>query len=320
MGRYVLRRLIISIPVLFAISVATYALLSFAPGDPVTALLSPQSIATLGPEWVERRRAALGLNDPLPVRYVLWLKEVATGNLGYSYRDGAPVTQVIGDRIWPTLKLMSTVVVLSLLIGIPLGVISAIKQYSWIDYLSAMFGFGAVSIPSFFLGMGLIYIFALKLHWLPIAGMNTVGERPTFIDSVRHLVLPTLALGLAQAAPLIRYTRSSMLESIRQDYVQVARAKGLSERTVMIRHALRNVLIPLVTVVALDLPILFGGTVIIEQIFAWPGMGQLAIQAVLGRDYPVIMGITLIGAAMIVLSNLLADVVYALIDPRIKYS
>ena len=320
MGRLLLRRLIISIPVLFGISVATYALVSFAPGDPVTALLSPQSIATLGPEWVERRRAALGLNDPLPVRYVLWLKEVAKGNLGYSYRDGAPVTQLIGDRIWPTLKLMSMVVVLSLLIGIPLGVISAIKQYSWIDYLSAMFGFGAVSIPSFFLGMGLIYIFALKLHWLPIAGMNTIGEPPTFIDSVRHLVLPTLALGLAQAAPLIRYTRSSMLESIRQDYVQVARAKGLSERTVMIRHALRNVLIPLVTVVALDLPILFGGTVIIEQIFAWPGMGQLAIQAVLGRDYPVIMGITLIGAAMIVLSNLLADVVYALIDPRIKYS
>jgi peptide/nickel transport system permease protein len=320
MGRYLLRRLLISIPVLFGISIATYAFLSFAPGDPVTALLSPQSIATLGPDWVEQRREALGLNDPLPVRYGLWLKEMAKGNLGYSYRDGEPVSELILNRVGATVKLMTMVVLLSLLIGIPLGIISAIKQYSWIDYLGAIFGFGAVSVPSFFLALGLIYIFALKLKWLPVSGMNTVGQNPTFTDSIRHLILPTLALGLAQAAPLIRYTRSSMLESIKQDYVQVARAKGLSERTVMIRHALRNVLIPLVTVVALDLPILFGGTVIVEQIFAWPGMGQLAITATIGRDYPVIMGITLIGAAMIVASNLLADLIYALVDPRIKYS
>ncbi|MCC6705120.1 MAG: ABC transporter permease [Thermomicrobiales bacterium] len=320
MGRYLLRRILISIPVLFGISIATYAFLNFAPGDPVTAMLNPQSMATLGPDWVDQRREALGLNDPVYVRYGKWLGQVAQGNLGYSYRDGQPVTHLIGERVWPTVKLMSMVVLLSIVIGIPLGVLAAIKQYSWIDYLSAVFGFGAVSVPSFFLALGLIYIFALKLQWLPVAGMNTVGQTPTFTDSLRHLVLPTIALGLAQAAPLIRYTRSSMLESIKQDYVQVARAKGLSERVVMLRHALRNVLIPLVTVIALDLPILFGGTVIVEQIFAWPGMGQLAITAVLGRDYPVIMGITLIGAAMIVACNLLADFIYALVDPRIKYS
>ena len=198
--------------------------------------------------------------------------------------------------------------------------LSAIKQYSLLDYAAAVFGFAAVSVPSFFLGLALIYVFALRLDWLPTAGMNTVGAVPTFRDSAHHLVLPAVVLGLAQAAPLIRYARSSMLESIRQDYVAVARAKGLAERVVMVRHALRNVLIPLVTVVALELPALFGGTIIIEQIFAWPGMGTLAVTAVFARDYPVIMGITLFGAVMIVVSNLLADVLYAVVDPRIRYS
>jgi peptide/nickel transport system permease protein len=319
MTRYILRRVAISIPVLLGISVATYLFLVLAPGDPLTAMLNPEQIASLGPDWVERRREAMGLNDPFPVRYGKWLSEVVQGNLGYSYRGGQPVAEMIAERIGPTLRLMATVLVFAIALGVPLGVLSALRQYSWLDNVITLLGFAAVSVPSFFLALGLIYVFALKLRWLPTVGMNSVGLPPTFSDSVSHLFLPVLALGLAQAAPLIRYVRSSMLESIHQDYVSVARAKGLSEPTVMLRHALRNVLIPLVTIVAIEVPGLFGGTVIVEQIFAWPGMGTLAITSVFGRDYPVIMGITLIGAVMIVISNLLADILYAVIDPRIRY-
>ncbi|MGE3798538.1 MAG: ABC transporter permease, partial [Thermomicrobiales bacterium] len=191
---------------------------------------------------------------------------------------------------------------------------------SLIDYLVTIFGFATISIPAFFLALAAIYVFAIKLQWLPLAGMSTLGQPPTFIDSVKHLILPATVLGLGQAAPLIRYTRSSMLETIRQDYVRVARAKGLSERAVITRHALRNALIPLVTVIALTLPQLLGGTVIIEQIFSWPGMGSLAIKAVRGRDYPTIMAINMIGAVAILISSLIADIVYAWIDPRISYN
>jgi peptide/nickel transport system permease protein len=320
MGRYILRRLVINIPVLIGITIITYIIVSMAPGDPVTALLDPEQAAALGPGWVEQQREQLGLNDPIPVRYALWLKEAVQGNLGYSYNDRQPILDKIGDRVWPTVKLMLTVELLALAIALPIGVLSAVKQYSWIDYAATIFGFAAISIPSFFLALGAIYLISIRLGWLPTAGMSTIGQEPTFIDSLKHLILPASVLGLSQAAPLIRYTRSSMLETVRQDYVRVARAKGLGERQVLVRHALRNAWIPLVTIVALDLPRLLGGTVIIEQVFAWPGMGTLAISAVRGRDYPVIMAINLISAIMILASNLLADIVYAAIDPRIKYS
>jgi peptide/nickel transport system permease protein len=320
MGRYLLRRLVIAIPILFGISLATFALGNFAPGDPVTAMLDPKQMANLGPEWIEQRKEALGLNKPMPVRYLFWLKELAQGNLGYSYQDGQPVLHKISERVWPTFLLMSTVLVMANLIGIPLGLIAAVKQYSFFDYAASGLGFAAISVPSFFLGLGFIYIFAVQLRWLPTSGMHSVGGSPSFTDSLEHIILPAATLGLAQAAPLIRYARASMLESIHQDYITVARAKGLSERSVMFRHALRNVLNPLVTIIALDLPALLGGTVIIEQIFAWPGMGSLAVSSVFGRDYPVIMGITLIGAVTVVASNLLADLIYAVVDPRIKYS
>ena len=320
MGRYLLRRLIIAIPILFGISVATFTLGNIAPGDPVTAMLDPKQMANLGPEWIAQRKEALGLNKPAPVRYVIWLKELARGNMGYSYQDGQPVWGKISERIGPTLLLMSTVLILANLIGIPLGLLAAMKQYSVFDYSASFIGFAAVSIPSFFLGLGFIYIFSVQLRWLPTAGMHSVGVDASLRDSIEHIILPAATLSLAQAAPLIRYSRASMLESIHQDYITVARAKGLSERTVMLRHALRNVLNPLVTIVALDLPALLGGTVIIEQIFAWPGMGTLAVSSVFGRDYPVIMGITLLGAVTVVASNLLADLIYAVVDPRIKYS
>ncbi|MEA2596042.1 MAG: peptide/nickel transport system permease protein [Thermomicrobiales bacterium] len=320
MGRYLLRRLIISIPVLFGITLVTYFIVNLAPGDPVSAMIDPEQISALGPGWLEQQKHALGLDRPLPIRYLLWLKEAAQGNLGFSYTDRQPIADKIVERVWPTLKLMLTVQVLALAIAVPIGVLSAVKQYSWIDYLATIFGFTTISIPAFFLALATIYVFAVKLRWLPTAGMATIGQPPSLVDALKHLILPAVVLGLGQAAPLIRYTRSSMLETVRQDYVRVARAKGLTERVVVYGHALRNALIPLVTVIALNLPQLLGGTVIIEQIFAWPGMGTLAITAVRGRDYPTIMAINLIGAVAIVVSNLIADVVYAWIDPRIKYS
>ncbi|MGN6757256.1 MAG: ABC transporter permease [Thermomicrobiales bacterium] len=320
MGRYLLTRVLINIPVLIGITLATYFIINLAPGDPVTAMVSPETVALLGPDYLQQQREQLGLNKPLPVRYVLWLKEIAKGNLGFSLTDRQPIAGKIAERLGPTLKLMGAALLIGIAVAIPLGILSALRQYSFLDYVATGAAFGAISIPSFFLALGAIFIFALKLGWLPVAGMTTVGQPGSFLDSLKHLVLPACILGLGEAAPLIRYTRSSMLEVIRQDYVTTARAKGLRERAVIYRHALRNALIPLVTVVALGLPRLLGGTVIIETVFAWPGMGLLAITAVRGRDYPVIMAINLISAVMIVVSNLLADVIYAVIDPRIKYT
>ncbi len=320
MGQYLLRRLLLSIPVLLGITIATYAIINLAPGDPVSAMISPEAASSLGPDWVAQQRAALGLDKPLPIRYALWLKEVVRGNLGFSLRDRQPINQKVIERLWPTLKLMGTSLLIAIAIAIPLGILSAIKQYSFLDYLATISGFAAISIPSFFLSLAAIYVFSLKLGWLPSSGMNTVGGVSSIGDSTKHLLLPALVLGLGEAAPLIRYTRSSMLEVIRQDYVTTARAKGLNERAVIWRHALRNALIPLVTVIALNLPRLLGGAVVIEAVFAWPGMGTLAITAVQGRDYPVIMAINLITAVMILTSNLLADLIYAVIDPRIKYA
>jgi len=320
MGQFLLRRLAISVPVLLGITLATYIIISLAPGDPVTALISPEAAASLGPEWVAQQRQVLGLDKPLPVRYVLWLRETARGNLGFSLVDRQPIGAKVRERLWPTFRLMGTALLLSLLIAVPVGVLSALRQYSALDYIVTVFGFAAVAVPGFFLGLVAIYLFALKLGWLPTAGMNTVGQPTTLADSFKHLVLPATVLGLAEAAPLIRYVRSSMLEVVRQEYVTVARAKGLRESVVIVRHALRNALIPLITVVALNVPRLLGGTVIIEAIFAWPGMGTLAITAVRGRDYPVIMAVNLVTAVLILLANLLADCLYAVADPRIKYA
>jgi peptide/nickel transport system permease protein len=320
MGRYLLRRGIISIPVLIGISAVTYFLINLAPGDPATAMIDPELEALLGPEYVERERQRLGLDQPVPVRYVLWLRELGTGNLGYSHHDGQPVGNKILVRIWPTIKLMLAVQVIAVVVAVPIGILSAIRQYSFIDYIATVFTFAALSIPNFFLALGGIFIFSIILGWLPTSGMYTIGREGSLLNSLHHLILPSLVLGLSQAAPLVRYIRSSMLEVIRQDYVRVAHAKGLSPRLVITRHALRNALIPIVTIMALQLPILFSGTVIIEQIFSWPGMGQLTITAILARDYPVVMAVTLISGITVLLFNLIADILYAVIDPRIRIS
>jgi peptide/nickel transport system permease protein len=316
---FLLRRLAIAVPVLLGVTIVTFGFVNLAPGDPVTALLDPEQMATLGPDWIQQQKEALGLDQPVPVRYVLWLRELARGNLGYSYVDRRPVLVKLDERIGATVELMGAAFLIGLVVSIPLGIVSAVKQYSLLDYASNVLGLAMVSIPGFFVGLAGIYLFAVVWRVVPTAGLATIGAAPSFLDRLHHLILPALVLGLASAAPLIRYTRSSMLEVIHQDFVRTARAKGLPEHVAILRHALRNALIPVITVVALQIPSLVGGSVIIEQIFAWPGVGTLAISAIFGRDYPTIMAINLLGAVAVVLSSLIADILYALADPRVRY-
>ncbi len=290
-----------------------------APGDPVEALIDPVMRADLGPDWVAQRKTELGLNQPLPVRYAIWLGQLVEGNMGFSLISRQPVAAQIQERFGPTLLLMGASLLVAIVIGIPLGVLSAVRRYSFLDYIATIGGFVAISTPSFFLGLGLIYVLSVNLHLLPTSGMFTLGTDASLPDLLQHLVLPVTVLGLGQTPQILRYTRSSVLDVLRQEYVTTARSKGLSDGVVLVRHTLRNALIPLITVVGLSLPNLLGGAVITEQIFQWPGMGWLAVRAVNGRDYPLLMGIIMVTATMVLLSNLLADILYAYADPRIRY-
>jgi len=315
---YIFRRLVTYIIVLFFITIILFVLVNLMPGDPITAYISPELIARAGPEYLEERRRELGLDKPIVIRYFLWLNELAHGNMGYSVQNSQPVLLRIQERIWPTLQLMGASLLLSIVIGIAIGIVSAVKRYSILDYLVTMFSFAGVSIPVFFFGLGLIYIFALKLDLLPTGGMATIGVY-SLVDRVVHLIMPACVLALATSAMFTRYTRNSVLEVLGQDYIRTARAKGFKEFYILLRHVLPNGMIPLITVIALNLPQLFGGAVITEQIFSWPGMGRLALEAIMQRDYPLLMGITTITAILVLISNLLADILYVVVDPRIRY-
>jgi peptide/nickel transport system permease protein len=319
MGQYALRRLAISVPVLLVVTVIAFMLVNLAPGNPVDAMIDPATRAEMGPEAIEARKAALGLNDPLLVRYGKWLREILQGNFGYSAVSGQSIGEQILDRIGPTLLLMGTAIILGTLIGIPLGILSAVRQYSWLDYATTVFGFLAISTPSFFLGLAFMYFFAVHLGWLPTSGMRTLGVDESTIDLLKHMIMPVAVLTLAHTPLSMRYARSSMLEALKQDYVTTARSKGLKEKIVLVRHALRNALIPLITVIGVSLPEMLSGAVITETIFQWPGMGMLAMRAVNGRDYPLILGIILVTAALVLISNLIADLLYAVADPRIRF-
>lgn len=319
MQQYLLRRILISIPVLLGVTLLAFVFVNLAPGDPISAFIDPVTRAELGEQWVAERRRQLGLDKPLIVRYGLWLREVAQGNLGYSAVGGEPVGTQIRNRLGPTFLLMGSALLIAVLLGIPLGIMSAIKQYSLLDYLATVLGFVAISTPSFFLGLGMIYIFAVKLHWLPTSGMRTLGVDETIFDLLKHMLMPVIVLGLGQIPLIMRFARSTMLEVLRQDYVTTARAKGLSERVVLMRHAFRNALIPLITIIGISLPNLLSGAVIVETIFQWPGMGLLAIRAVNSRDYTLILGVILVTGTMVLISNLIADLLYAVADPRIRY-
>jgi peptide/nickel transport system permease protein len=273
MGRYFLRRLAISVPVLLFVTVIAFALVNLAPGDPVSSMINPATRAELGPEWVEQRQKALGLDKPVLYRYGIWLKELLQGNLGYTLVGGQSVGGEVRARIGPTLLLMGSAIFLGTLIGVPLGVLSAIRPNSATDYILTIFGFLTISTPVFFLGLAGMYIFAVHLHWLPTSGMRTLGVPKSTKDLIEHMILPVTVLTMIHIPLVMRYTRASMIESFRQDYVTTARAKGLTERVVVVGHAFRNALIPLITIIGLSLPELLSGAVITETIFQWPGMG-----------------------------------------------
>lgn len=317
MAKYILRRLVFSIPLLVGVTIIVFVLANLMPGDALLAMMADDT--ALSKDTLEQQRDRLGLNDPLPVQYLRWLGNLVQGNLGHSLVTHESVSKAIGDRILPTLKLMGAALAFGVVVGVTLGVISALKQYSILDYVLTVFGFAGLSIPVFFLGMLFVYVFALKLRWLPSSGMRTAGEPASLVDNLEHLVLPALAIGLLRVVTFMRYTRNSMLEVLRSDYLITARAKGLRPRTVILVHAFRNALIPIVTVIGLSLPTLLVGAVYIETIFQWPGMGMLFIRAVNQRDNPMLMGVVLVTSIAVLVSNLLVDITYAAVDPRIRY-
>jgi peptide/nickel transport system permease protein len=265
-------------------------------------------------------RATLGLDDPLPVQYGRWIRNALAGNFGKSYQHSLPAAQLLSDRIPNTLLLSGTALVLAVALAVPLGTVSAVYRYSWLDYLATVVAFAGVSIPVFWLAILLIIVFSVQLGWLPSAGMVTVGVAFSLRDLVAHLVMPAFVLATFPLAQLTRYVRSSMVDALAQDYVRTARAKGLHETAVLARHALRNALIPMLTVLGVLTPRLLGGAVITETIFAWPGLGRLAVDAAVTRDYPVIMSVTLLVSGLVVISNLVTDLLYGVVDPRITLS
>ena len=313
MSRYIISRTVQSIALLLFVSMLTFGLIRAAPGGPAI-LLAPD----MTPQQLREAEQSLGLDQPLPVQYARWLSSLLQGNLGVSYGQGRPVGQLIAGRLPATIKLVATGLLLTVLLGILVGVVAATRPNSLIDHLTTGFAFFGMSVPVFWLGLMLVIVFSIQLRWLPSAGAYTLGAPPSIGDQLIHLILPVTVLTMANLAQVGRYARSSMLDVLRTDYLRTARAKGLTERTVLYRHALRNALIPVVTVVALAVPRLVGGVAITESVFAWPGMGQLAVDSALQRDYPVLMGITLVVSALVVFTNLLTDLSYLVLDPRVK--
>lgn len=313
MGKYILKRILIAIPVLIGITLIDYAIMCLA-GSPLEMLKGPR----ISDAALQAKEIAAGLDKPLIVQYFVWLFQLLQGNLGYSMKSYEPVSAMIGSHIGPTLLLMGASLALSLLIAVPAGIYSAVKQYSKGDYAVVTASFIGSSIPSFFLALILIYIFTVKLGILPSGGMNTLGMDGSVADTIRHMVLPVTVLAVSLAGSNIRYIRSSFLEILQQDYLRTARAKGIGYKRVIWKHAMRNALLPIVTVIGMQIPMLFGGAVIIEQVFSWPGLGLMTMTAIMGRDYPVIMGVCMLSAVVVLVSNLITDILYALVDPTIQ--
>lgn len=312
MAAYLLQRLIGTIPVLLLVSVTVFSLTHLIPGDPVQVMAGEVQ----DPEAIARIRADLGLDRPLYQQYLTWLGNVAHGDLGRSIRTREPVLDVVLSRVKPTLELSTIAMIIGLAVAIPIGVISATRRNSKLDTLTTGFALLGVSMPNFLIGLLLIFLFSMKLRWLPTSGYVDIFQDP--IQGFRSLLLPAITLGMALAAVIMRMTRSSLLESLSQDYVRTARAKGLAEQRVVIRHALRNALIPVVTVVGLQVGNLLAGTVITEYIFAIPGVGRLIVDSIFARDYPVLQGVVLLTVIGFIGSNLIADLLYASLDPRIR--
>ncbi len=316
MASYVLRRLFHALTILLGVSILVFIFVELAPGDAVDSLMPPESMST--PEAKEAMRERLGLNDPAPLRYVQWLGRAVQGDMGYSLTSRKPVTDIIMARLPKTLLLVATAMVFSIVVGISTGILSAIKQYTIIDYLATFFSFFWLSVPGFFLSLLMIYVFAVKLNWFPVFGASSPNAAHPVLDRIHHLILPAAVLGLELAAALTRYTRASLIEVMRADYMRTARAKGLTEWVVIISHGLKNALIPIITVIAFRLPYLLSGAVIIETVFQWPGLGLLTLTAANQKDYPLILALTMAVTILVVISSFFADLAYSIADPRIR--
>ncbi len=313
------------VPMLFGISMITFLIINAAPGDPVSVMLSEaRSGGRVARADEEALRERYGLNKPLPLRYFDWLGEVVQGNFGRSLVTGRPVLQLFLEKLPNTIKLSGLSFLLALALGLPLGLLSAVKQYSILDHALTFLAFIGISVPTFWLGLMLIYVFAGIFEIFPIHGMRTVGldggPIASFKDSLMHFVLPVTAITLSRIAAFIRFQRSSMLEVIRQDYIRTARAKGLTEQVVILVHAWRNALLSVITLLGFTIVILIEGSIVIEFIYAWPGMGLLGITAVTNRDYNIIMAIVMLSAVGILIGNLIADILYGIADPRVRYA
>lgn len=322
MRTYLIRRFIQMIPLLLGISIISFSVMHLAPGGPLDLMISPD----LTPEDIARMQERFGLNEPVHVQYVKWFSQILQGNFGTSFRTGRPVIDMILARLPRTIQLNVAVMIFSLVLAIPIGVLSAVRQYSAMDMIATFIAFFGISMPNFWLGMLMMYLFAVRLGWLPTSGastyrwtIETVGVFWVLIDRAKYMIMPVFVLGTSQMAFLTRYMRSSMLQVIREDYVRTARAKGLAERVVVYKHAMRNALIPIVTIMALMVPGLLGGSVIIETIFSWPGVGLLSFNAILQRDYPIVLAFNTIGAVLTLFFMIVADILYVIVDPRIRF-
>lgn len=314
MKNFLFKRILVMIPVFFGMTILVFLLSNLTPGSPVDAMITPE----MTPADIEALYVRMGLDQPLYVQYIKWLGRLFQGSLGYSYRTGTEVIRVIGERVGPTLLLTGIALALSILIGVVLGVLAACKPYSMWDYLASGLSFIGAGFPTFFLALISIYLFSVRLKWLPTGGMYTNANVRDWLDVIKHLIQPAAVLAITMMGSYIRQTRSAMLEVLGEEYIKMARAKGLREKVVLYSHALRNAMMPIATQIGMSVPFLVGGAVVTEQVFGWPGMGSLMVLSITYRDYPVIMGITVYITFAVMAVNLLMDIVYALLDPRVR--
>ncbi|MBY0087010.1 ABC transporter permease [Brevibacillus sp. M2.1A] len=314
MAEYLVRRVLQAVLVLFLITVVSFGLMHAAPGGPLKVMLSPG----MSPESQLIQMKNMGLDQPVYIQYMKWVGNLLQGDLGHTFKNNVPVGDILWPTVWNTFVLMSVAWGLSMLIAIPWGIYNSTKQYGLSDQIASIVAYLGFAMPTFWFGIMLQQYFAMQLNLLPLSDMYTMGKEGQVSDLILHLILPVTVLTLVNIAAYVKYTRASMLEVLEQDYIRTARAKGMKERRVIFRHALRNALIPVVTIIGLDLPTLVAGAALTESVFNWPGMGRLFVEMAVAREYSVLMSITLLISLMVIIGNLLADLIYALVDPRVQ--
>ena len=316
MGRYIIQRLAEAIPTLLIVSLVVFSLIRLAPGDPAELRMGREAARAENKPKLEALRHEMGLDRPIPVQYLLWLRDTLTGNFGVSIKTSQPAVELVASKIPVTLELVLAATIFALLLAFPSGILAALWRGSWVDRLAMAFVASGMAVPSFWLGLALILIFSVQVHWLPAGGYVAFQEAP--VENLKRLVLPTITLGTYLAAVLIRFLRADLIEVLATDYIRTARAKGLSQQRVIFGHALKNALIPVLTVGGLEIGALLGGAVIIEQVFGWSGIGWLTVQAILDRDYAVVQTAVLLFVVGLTLVNLLVDLCYAYLNPRVR--